>query len=30
MGAFCVSGGAIKIAPDDEEIEKDHRIKVGK
>uniref|UniRef100_A0A8R1DVG6 Uncharacterized protein n=1 Tax=Caenorhabditis japonica TaxID=281687 RepID=A0A8R1DVG6_CAEJA len=27
MGAFCVSGGAIKIAPDDDEIENDHRIK---
>ena len=27
MGAFCVSGGAIKIAPDDDEIENDHRIR---
>ncbi|CAI2310181.1 unnamed protein product [Caenorhabditis sp. 36 PRJEB53466] len=26
MGAFCVTGGAIKIAPDNDEIEKDHRI----
>ncbi|CAP30945.2 Protein CBR-ASIC-2 [Caenorhabditis briggsae] len=28
MGAFCVSGGAIKIAPDDDDIANDHRIKV--
>lgn len=28
MGAFCVTGGAIKMAPDDDEIENDHRIKV--
>ncbi|CAA96693.1 Degenerin-like protein asic-2 [Caenorhabditis elegans] len=27
MGAFCVTGGAIKMAPDDDEIENDHRIK---